>query len=125
LSKYVVMGACGEYSDRQVWPACVVEHEAVARDLVMRFQSECRALLTEWKRRDIGHYDDNFKDLIGRLFKLLPDPSFESRYAAEPDLMDRMICYISADEWSYYYVEVSGAPDLGPPLTDAREALTS
>lgn len=123
--KFVIMGSCGEYSDRRVWPACVVENENEARSLVVRFQSECRALLIEWKRLEIDDFDDNYKDMISRLYRLLPDPSFESRAAADPDLMDRMISYISADQWSYYYVDVPGALDLGPPLTDARHALAA
>lgn len=124
--KFVIMGSCGEYSDRRVWPACVVDDEDAARDLVVRFQSECRALLIEWKRLDIDDFDDNYKEMIGRLYKLMPDPSFEPRAAADPELMDRMISYISADEWRYYYFEVSaGVPDLGPQLTDARQAFAA
>jgi hypothetical protein len=45
MPTFIVMGTCGEYSNRTVWPSCIVEDEAEARVLVQKLHSETRALL--------------------------------------------------------------------------------
>jgi hypothetical protein len=125
MSTFVVMGTSGEYSDRSEWPCCVVADEETARALVVRFQSEVRALVQEWKRIDLDCFDDGYAEKLQLLLKLLPDPAIRRRYASDDGKTERELSYIRADQWSCYYVEVSGPPDLGPPLTDAREAMAA
>jgi hypothetical protein len=120
---FVVMGTYGEYSDRQVWPACVTKWEGVSQALVVKFQSETRALIAQWKRLELDEYDDNFKEMLQRLFMALPDPSFTARYAKELDLINRMVTYGNPEDWSYYLVEVDAEPLPTPPLKDAAAAL--
>ncbi len=123
--QFVIMGSKGEYSDRVEWPACVITDEETARALVVRFQSEVRALVHEWQLLDLQCYDNGFAEKLHLLLKLLPDQSIRSRHAADNEQIQRHLDYTKADQWSYYYAEVSKAPDLGPPLTDAREALAA
>jgi hypothetical protein len=97
---YVVLGTCGEYSNRTVWPSCIVPSEAAAQEIVRIFQRDTRALLMAWK--ETGHDDQFDRVQFERLLKLMPDPAILAWPEGDISNRDHALQYIRADEWSCY-----------------------